>query len=161
MRILSSVTLWIFVIGSGFILGAGIYEAVAVVPFWADGAPQSLMADNPLLRVPIRAGEAFWSIVTPALGIIALAALLTSFSTPHRHMIWRVAGTSLFLLTAIVTLTYFRPSVIHMVVNHGAGRTDQELMGDAKRWVTLNWLRIGAVAASLAMSVRALLLPIS
>lgn len=159
MRMLSSVTLWIFVIGSGFILGAGIYEAVVVVPFWANGAPQSLMADNPLLRVPIRAGEAFWSVVTPALAIIALAALLTSFGTAHLHMVWRLAGTGLFLLTAIVTLTYFRPSVIQMV-HHGAGRMNQELVADAKRWVVLNWFRIGAVAASLAMGVRALLLPI-
>jgi len=160
VRMLSLVTLWIFVIGSGFILGAGIYEAVVVVPFWANGAPQSLMADNPLLRVPIRAGEAFWSVVTPALAIIALAALLTSFGTAHLHMVWRLAGTGLFLLTAIVTLTYFRPSVIQMVVHHGAGRMDQELVADAKRWVVLNWFRIGAVAASLAMGVRALLLPI-
>lgn len=159
MRMLSLVTLWIFVIGSGFILGAGIYEAVVVVPFWANGAPQSLMADNPLLRVPIRAGEAFWSVVTPALAIIALAALLTSFGTAHLHMVWRLAGTGLFLLTAIVTLTYFRPSVIQMV-HHGAGRMNQELVADAKRWVVLNWFRIGAVAASLAMGVRALLLPI-
>ncbi len=32
---LASLTLWIFVIGTAFILGAGVYEALVVVPFWA------------------------------------------------------------------------------------------------------------------------------
>jgi hypothetical protein len=159
MRMLASLTLWIFVIGTSFILGAGLYEMLVVVPFWAAHAPQSLMDGNPFLRVPIRSGQVFWPVITPGLGIIALAAFLTSFGLPQKEMIWRLAGTGLFLAITIATLAYFRPSIINMVVHHGAGRSDDALAAGAKLWVSLNWLRIAAVAASLAMGLRALTLP--
>jgi hypothetical protein len=158
MRLFASLTLWIFVIGAGFILGAGLYEMLVVVPFWAGNAPQSLMDGNPFLRVPIRSGQVFWPVVTPCLGIIALAAFLTSFGMPQKEMSWRLAGTGLFLVITIVTLAYFRPSIINMVVHHGAGRSDDALAAGAKMWVALNWLRIAAVAASLGMGLRALTL---
>jgi len=47
-----------------------------------------------------------------------------------------------------------------MIVEHGAGRTPGALAEEAQRWVALNWVRVLAVAASLAMGVRALLLPL-
>ncbi len=71
-------------------------------------------------------------------------------------MAWRLAGTGLLLLTVILTLAYFRPSIINLVVYHGAGRTKDVLAADAKMWVALNWLRIGVVLASLSMGLRAL-----
>jgi len=159
MRLLSSLTLWVFVIGTGFILGAGLYETLVVVPFWAANAPQSLMDGNPVLRVPIRSGQVFWPVVTPGLGIVALAAFLTSFGMPQKEMIWRLAATGLFLLMTIATLAYFRPSIINMVEHHGAGRSRDALAAGAKMWVALNWLRIAMVAASLGMGLRALTLP--
>lgn len=160
MRLIASLTLWIFVIGTAFILGAGLYEALVVVPFWSAGAPASLAEGNPLLRVPMRAGQVFWPFFTPALGLISLLALATSFGTPPRHMVWRVSATGLLLLVSIATLAYFRPAIIGMVVNHGAGRTPEALATEARRWVALNWVRVAAVAASLAMGIRALLLPL-
>ena len=39
MRSIASLTLWLFVIGTSLILGAGLYEALVVVPFWSAGAP--------------------------------------------------------------------------------------------------------------------------
>lgn len=158
MRLFASLTLWIFIIGTGFILGAGLYEMLVVVPFWAGNAPQSLMDGNPFLRVPIRSGQVFWPVVTPGLGIVAIAAFLTSFGMPQKAMTWRLAGTGLFLAMTIVTLAYFRPSIIDMVVHHGAGRSGAALAAQAKMWVALNWLRIAAVPASLGMGLRALTL---
>jgi hypothetical protein len=159
MRLLPSLTLWIFVIATAFILGASLYETLVVVPFWAGNAPQSLMESNPFLRVPIRSGQVFWPVVTPGLGIAALAAFLTSFGLPQREMIWRLSATGLILLMTISTLAYFRPSIINMVVHHGAGRSGEALAASAKMWVALNWLRFAVVAASLGMGLRALTLP--
>lgn len=159
MRLFASLTLWMFVIGAGFILGAALYEMLVVVPFWAGDAPQSLMEGNPFLRVPIRSGQVFWSVITPGLGIVALTAFLTSFGLPQKEMIWRLAGSGLFLVVTIVTLAYFRPSIIDMVVHHGAGRSGDALAAGARMWVALNWLRIAAVAASLGMGLRALTPP--
>jgi phosphate/sulfate permease len=47
-----------------------------------------------------------------------------------------------------------------MVVNHGAGLTPNALTAEVRRWVVLDWVRTIAVAASLAMGIRALLLPL-
>lgn len=160
MRSVASLTLWLFVIGTSLILGASLYESLVVVPFWSAGAPASLAEGNPLLQVHIRAGHAFWQYFTPALGLIALLALLTSFGAPPRHLAWRLAATGLILLVSVVTLVYFRPVIIGMVVNHGAGLTPEALAAEARRWVALNWVREIAVAASLAMGIRALLLPL-
>jgi len=157
LRSIASISLWLFVIGTAFILGAGLYEALVVVPFWAAGAPASLAAGNPLLQVPMRAGQAFWSVFTPALGLIALLALVTSFVTPTHHLAWRLAATGMFILVSIATLAYFRPAAIAMIVNHGAGRTPEAVAGEARRWVALEWVRILAVAASLGLGIRALL----
>jgi hypothetical protein len=98
-------------------------------------------------------------VVTPVLGIVALAAFLTSFGLPQKEMIWRLAGTGLLLIMTVVTLAYFRPSIINMVIHHGAGRPADALAADAKMWVALNWVRIAAVAASLGIGLRALTLP--
>jgi Domain of unknown function (DUF1772) len=160
VRPIAALTLWLFVIGTSLILGAGLYESLVVVPFWSAGAPASLAEGNPLLQVHIRAGHVFWQYFTPALGLIAVLALLTSFGAPPRHLAWRLAATGLLLLVSVATLLYFRPALIEMVVNHGAGLTPKALTAEVRRWVVLDWVRTIAVAASLAMGIRALLLPL-
>jgi hypothetical protein len=65
VRSIASLTLWLFVIGTSLILGAGLYEALVVVPFWSAGAPASLAEGNPLLQVHVRAGHVFWQYFTP------------------------------------------------------------------------------------------------
>jgi hypothetical protein len=160
VRMIASFTLWLFVLGTALILGAGLYEALVVVPFWSASAPASLAEGNPLLKVPTRSGQVFWPFFTPSLGVIALLALVTGFGTPTRHFVWRLASTGLLLIVSIVTLVYFRPAIIRMVIDHGAGSTPEALGKQASRWVALNWVRVLAVAGSLAMGVRALLLPL-
>ena len=160
MRTVAALTMWLFVIGTSLILGAGLYEALVVVPFWSAGAPGSLAEGNPLLQVHVRAGLVFWQYFTPALGLIAGLALLTSFRTPPRHLAWRLAATGLLLLVSVATLLYFRPALIEMVVNHGAGLTPETLTAEVRRWVLLDWVRTTAVAASLLMGIRALHQPL-
>ena len=112
------------------------------------------------IRCCIRAGHVFWQYFTPVLGLITLLAMLTSIGTPSRHLAWRLAATGLMLLVSIATLVYFRPVLIGMLINHGAGLTPEALAAAARRWVALDWVRDIAVAASLAMGIRALLLPL-
>ena len=103
MRSIASLTLWLFVIGTSLILGAGLYESLVVVPFWSVGAPASLAEGNPLLQVHVRAGHVFWQYFTPVLGLITLLAMLTSFGAPPRHLAWRLAATGLMLPAAAHT----------------------------------------------------------
>jgi hypothetical protein len=156
--ILTSLTFWVFVVWSCVVLGGGLYEAVAVWPLVASDPPRSLAAANQVLAVPARAGMFFWSWATPGLGLVALAALLTSFGTPRRYMTWRIASTVLLLVSVAATLLYFRPTIISLVVGQGGGQPDDLIAAQMRLWVILNWVRVAAVAASIGMGVRALLL---
>ena len=157
--ILTSLTIWVFVVWSCVVLGGSLYEAIAVWPLVASDPPRSLAATNQALAVPGRAGMFFWSWATPGLGLVALAALLTSFGTPRPNMTWRIASTVLLLIAVAATLLYFRPTIISLVVEHGGGRPDDEIAAQMRRWVVLNWVRITTLAVSVGMGVRALLLP--
>jgi hypothetical protein len=157
--ILTSLTFWVFVVWSCVVLGGSLYEAVAVWPLVASDPPRSLAATNQVLAVPGRAGMFFWSWATPGLGLVALASLLTSFGTPRPHMTWRVASTVLLLVAVAATLLYFRPTIISLVVDHGGGRPDDEIAAQMRRWVMFNWVRVTALAVSVGIGVRALLLP--
>jgi hypothetical protein len=48
-------------------------------------------------------------------------------------MAWRLADAGLFLLAALATFTYSRPSIVNMVVYHG--RTDDVLAANVRLWV--------------------------
>lgn len=156
--ILTSLTFWAFVIWACVVLGGSLYEAVAVWPLVASDPPRSLAATNQVLAVPARAGMFFWSWATPGLGLIALAALLTSSGTPRPQMTWRIASTVLLLVAVAATLLYFRPTIISLVVGHGGGQPDNLVAAKMRQWVMLNWVRVAALAVSLGMGVRALLL---
>lgn len=156
---LTSLTFWVFLVWSCVVLGGSLYEAVAVWPLVASDLPQSLAATNQVLAVPARAGMFFWSAATPGLGLVALAALLTSFGSPRPHMTWRIASTVLLLIVIAVTFLYFRPTIISLVGDHGGGQPDNEIAAQMRRWVMLNWVRVTAVVVSIGMAVRALLPP--
>ena len=125
----------------------------------ASDPPRSLAATNQVLAVPARAGMFFWSWTTPGLGLVGLAALLTSFGAPRPHRTWRIASTLLLLIVIAVTFLYFRPAIVSLVVDHGGGQPDDEIAAQMRRWVMLNWVRVTAVVVSIGMAVRALLLP--
>jgi hypothetical protein len=157
--ILTSLTFLVFLVWSCIVLGGGLYEAIAVWPLIAADPPRSLAVTNQVLAVAGRAGMFFWSWATPGLGLVGLAALLTSFGTPRPHRTWRIASTVLLLVTVAATFLYFRPTIISLVVNHGGGQPDDEIATQMRRWVMLNWVRATAVAVSIGMGVRELLLP--
>jgi hypothetical protein len=158
--ILTPLTMWVFVVWSCFILGGSIYEAVVVMPLLASDPPRSLAAGSPLLVVLKRAGTFFWSTATPGLGLVAIAALLTSFSTPQPQMTWRIASTGLLLIVLAVTLLYFKPAIVNLVVHHGGGQPEDVITAQLRRWIMLNWVRIAAVAVSIGTGMRALHLSI-
>ncbi len=156
--ILTSLTFWVFLVWSCVVLGGGLYEAIAVWPLVASDPPRSLAATNQVLDVASRAGMFFWSWATPGVGLVGLAALLTSFGTPRPLMTWRIASTVLLLVAVAATLLYFRPTIISLVVGHGGGQPDDVVAAQMRQWVMLNWVRTAALAISIGMGVRALLL---
>jgi hypothetical protein len=55
-------------------------------------------------------------------------------------------------------LSTFRPTIISLVVGQGGGQPDNLIVAKMRLWVMLNWVRVAAVAVSIGMGVRALLL---
>ena len=153
---LRSLIFWAFLVWACVVLGGSLYEAIAVWPLVASDPPRSLAATNQVLAVPARAGMFFWSAATPGLGLVALAALLTSFGSPGRRMTWHVASIVLLLIVVAVTFLYFRPTIISLVTDHGGGQPDDQVAAQMRRWVMLNWVRVAAVILSVGMAVRAL-----
>ena len=106
-----------------------------------------------------RAGMFFWSWATPGLGLVGLAALVTSFGVPQPQRNWRIASASLLLIVIAATLLYFRPTIIGLVVGHGGGLPDDVIAAQIRRWVRLNWMRDSVLAVSIGLGVRALSCP--
>jgi hypothetical protein len=156
-----SLTFWVFLVWSCVVLGGSLYEAVAVWPLLASDPPRYLAATDLALAVPERAGMFFWSVATPGLGLVALAALLTSFGSPRPHVTWRIASTVLLLIVIAVTLLYFRPTIARLVGDHGGGQPDDVVAAQMRRWVMLNWVRVTALVVSVGLAVRAILLSYS
>ncbi len=156
--VLPSLTLWAFVLWSCVVLGASLYESLVVWPLVAVDPPRSLAATNQVLAAAERAGMFFWSWATPVLGLVALAALLTSFGAPRPLMTWRIAGAVLVFVVVAATLLYFRPTIVSLVVEHGGGQPDDVIAARMHQWVMLNWVRLAGMAVSVCMGVRALLL---
>jgi hypothetical protein len=157
--ILTSLTFLLFLAWSCVVLGGSLYEAVAVWPLVASHPPESLAVTNQVLAVAERAGMFFWSTATPGLGLVALAALLTSFASPRPDMTWRIASTALVLIVIAATLLYFRPTIIRLVTGHGGGQPDEEIAAQMRQWVLFNWVRISALVVSVGMALGALVFP--
>jgi hypothetical protein len=100
----------------------------------------------------------FWSWATPGLGLVGLAALLTSFGVPQPRRTWRIASAGLLLIVIAATLLYFRPTIIGLVVGHGGGLPDDVIVAQMRQWVMLNWMRDALLAVSIGMGVRGLFL---
>lgn len=84
--------LWLFVIALRLDLGAGVYEARVVVPFWAEGVPHTLAATDPFARVQIAAGVGFWAYMTSIVAILAVLTAVLGFRAPAPQRLWQLAA---------------------------------------------------------------------
>ena len=75
-------------------------------------------------------------------------------------MTWRIASTGPFLIALVATLLNFKPAIVNLVVHHGGGQPEDVIAAQMRRWVMLNWVRIVAVAVSIAMGARVAPAPI-
>lgn len=153
---MASLTLWLFVLGLGVDLGAGLYEARVVIPLWAGGVPATLAAGNPYAQVAINAGLNFWAYVTSAVALLAILALVVGLKTPPTQRAWRTVAVVVELCVVAATLLYFRPTLVRLFMGHGAGMTPAEISSTVGRWVVLSRVRIVASVVAWCAALRAL-----
>jgi len=154
LRTLARGIAWLFVIGLGLDIGAGLYESVVVVPFWSRGVPGTLAEGSPFAQVAIRAGVHFWSLVTPAVAVLALATLFVGLRSAPPAGRWMIVAAVAELCAAASTLFYFRPTLINLLLTHGAGLSSDAIAATVNRWVALSWIRVAISAFAWLSALR-------
>ena len=143
---LYTTALWFYSVMVSLVFGAGIYEIVVVHPAWSRKPPESLVGfvGSPVSRMNL---PAFWMPVTPLYALSGLGALAVALWAGRRDM--PLILSAVCAVSALAwTLAYFRPT-IHRLLQDGGGNTPAgRLQSEARRWVRLNWIRVGLVAIS-------------
>ena len=159
---IAQIFLWLFVITLGITIGGGLYETLVVMPLWSAAPPESVLAyhqhnvANPQLTLD--QGGRFWIFVTPVLGLLTVATLLSGLRTRSEHRLWRIAAAVLALIVVISTFAWFIPNIIKLTGEGVTSMTPDQITSLTNWWSRLNWLRailyfIAWLAALRALSI--------
>lgn len=156
----AQVFLWLFVIMLGIEIGAGLYEARVIVPLWSHAPPESVWAWNALRQAnpqfAANAGNRFWIFTTPAVGLLALIALISGLRTRREHRRWLMAATIPAFFIVAATFIYFVPTLIELMTARADGSNAAQIASKANMWVMLNWVRAVIYLAAWLCGLRAL-----
>lgn len=120
------------------IIGAAVYEHVAVVPQWSAAPPVSLsMFQGQYGLQP----EPFWKGIHPATVLFFLITLAVHRKSGRRRPLLIVLGSYIAIL--VITALYFVPELIQITTTPVASTPDQNLGQRAAMWETLSLVRLG------------------
>lgn len=160
---IAQIFLWLFVVALGIEIGAGLYETLVVMPLWDTAPPDSVIAyhqhnvANP--QFALNAGGRFWMFMTPLVGLLAIATLLSGLRTPPQHRKWRIAGTVLALIVVVFTFAWFVPNIIKLTGKDVMTMSADAVTSLTNWWVRLNWVRAILYSAGWLAALRALSIP--
>ena len=136
----------------GILVGAGLYEALAIVPLWAGGPPESLVAFNTQPLKPL-SGPRFWMFATPLVGLVCLVNLFFAWRSRDAARAWWIAGSAGFVAMIVVTFIFFVPLLMKI---YAVGVGGEPVPGESVQlWATLNWVRTIVLVISWFCLVRA------
>ncbi|KAA0993840.1 hypothetical protein [Dyadobacter aurulentus] len=122
------------------IIGAAIYEHLAVVPVWSIAPPVSLSMFQG--EYALQAAN-FWKPVHPVTILLLAAALAANWRQPCRKQILIVAGV--YVLILAVTAIYFVPELIAITTSAYSPVVSDDLTGRAGVWEKLSLLRLSVL----------------
>lgn len=119
------------------VIGAAVYEHLAVVPQWSAAPPASLsMFQGPY---GLNAG-AFWMPIHPVTLLFMIATLVLFWKTPRRkNVLVTLTG---YVCILIVTGIYFVPELMAITGTTFSETTDASLTSRANLWETLSIIRM-------------------
>lgn len=124
-------------LGFSVVIGAAIYEHIAVVPQWSRAVPASLamfQGEYGLRPAP------FWMMIHPVtLVFMGLSLLLFWKSTYRKSLLITIAG---YVLVLIITFSYFVPELLEITGTAYSENVDPVLTERAKLWETLSLVRL-------------------
>lgn len=120
------------------VIGAAIYEHLAVVPRWTAGPPASLAmfrGDYGLYA------QAFWMPIHPVTLALLLLTLLLSWKSPRRtNVLTTLIG---YVAILVITFIYFVPELIAITSTPYSDTVDAALTERAEKWEMLSLVRLG------------------
>lgn len=159
----AQIMLWIFVIMMGIEIGAGLFEAIVIVPIWASAPPDSVLAyyqhNAANSQFALDSGRKFWMFSTPLVGLLAILTLLTGLKAPSEHRKWRAAGSVIVIILVIFTFVWFVPTLIKLTGRGVTQLSSEQVVSLTNWWVRLNWVRAVAYVVAWLTALRALTTP--
>ncbi len=122
------------------VIGAAIYEHVAVVPQWAAAPPASLsmfQGEHGLNPAP------FWMAIHPVTLLLLLASLFLSWKTGRRKNI--LITVSVYVLILVITFIYFVPELLSITGTAFSAEVDSSLTKRARLWEILSLARLAVL----------------
>jgi hypothetical protein len=138
--------LWFYAAMVSVVFGASVYEALVVHPAWSRKPPESFRGfmGTPVSRMDL---PRFWVPVAPlyALSGLGTMGLALWAGNPGEAII-----VSAVCAIAVVawTLLYFRPTIERFLTGDGGNTPPERLQVEVRRWIGLNWIRVGLAAIS-------------
>lgn len=136
--------LWSYIVMVSVVFGSGVYEALVVHPAWSRKPPESFRGfmGTPVSRMNL---AGYWKVVAPLWALSALATLGLALPA-GRNGSAIIVSTVCSVAVVVWTLVYFRPNVERFLTDGGGNAPPERLQAEARRWVGLNWVRLGLTA---------------
>lgn len=119
------------------VVGAAIYEHIAVVPGWSAAPPASLsmfQGKYGLNPTP------FWIAIHPVTLLLLAASMVLFWKTGSRPYL--LTTSTGYIMVLIITFAYFVPELIVITGTPFSENIDSSLTNRAKRWETLSLVRL-------------------
>ncbi len=127
------------------VIGAAVYEHLAVVPRWSAGPPFSLSMFQGKYGLN---AAAFWMPIHPVTLLLMIAALVAAWKTAGRkNLLITLAG---YVIILGITAVYFVPELLAITGTAFSETVDPSLTERAQRWELLSLVRL-SVLVVLAM----------
>ncbi len=122
------------------VIGAAVYEHLAVVPQWSAAPPASLSMFQG--KYGLNAG-AFWMYIHPVTLLLFIAALALSWKTDRKkNLLTTFAG---YLAIIIITAIYFVPELMAITGTPFSETVDPSLTKRAQLWELLSLIRLAVL----------------
>ena len=119
------------------VIGAAVYEHLAVVPQWTAAPPYSLSMFQGEFGLK---AQAFWIPIHPITLVLIISTLVLSWKTSRRKNIL-IALVGYMVILAITAL-YFVPSLLEITSATYSSTVDPVLTSRAKQWETFSIIRL-------------------
>lgn len=161
-EIITKAFLWLAVLFGGPLVGAKLFDLVVLAGAWSAHPPQSLAMMPYGKSWPVDTGV-FFIPFSAAMLIAGFGTLVAGWRTPWGYR-WLLCVPSIGILALLIlTVVAFWPMNAALWY-HGIGSskdtiTDATSIAMTRRWIQLDWLRVGGATAAFVAALRALTLP--